>query len=370
MQIGVPKEVKNHEYRVGLTPAGAAHLIACGHQVKVQTGAGAAIGFDDDAYQASGATVVASATDAYSAELVVKVKEPQREELPLIDAASTLFCYLHLAADADLTKALLATGATCIAYETVTTAGGELPLLVPMSQVAGRLAIQVGAAALTLASGGRGVLLPGVPGVPPANVVILGGGTVGANAARIAVGVGADVTLLDNSPPRLRHLDDVFGARLKTVHATPHAVAESVRSADLVVGAVLLPAKRAPRLLSRAVVCTMIRGAALVDVSIDQGGISDTSRPTTHSDPTYIEEGVVHYCVTNMPAATARTSTLALTEVTLPYVEALASNGIAAATRADPGLRDGLNLHAGRVTCRPLAEDLDLPWTPPDDLGF
>lgn len=369
MQIGVPSEVKDHEYRVGVTPAGAAHLVAAGHRVRVQAGAGAAIGFADQAYRASGAELVASAAEAYSADLIVKVKEPQRAEWPLIRPDATLFCYLHLAADAGLTAALLASGATFIAYETVTS-DGELPLLVPMSQVAGRLAIQVGATALTLASGGRGVLLSGVPGVPPATVVIIGGGTVGANAARIAVGVGANVTLLDNSPPRLRHLDEVFGARLKTLHATPHAIADSVRDADLVVGAVLLPAKRAPRLLSRALVGAMTPGSALVDVSIDQGGIAETSRPTTHSEPTYIEEGVVHYCVTNMPAATARTSTLALTEVTLPYVEALASKGIASALRDDPGLRDGLNLHAGRVACRPLADDLGLDWAAPHDLGF
>jgi alanine dehydrogenase len=237
-----------------------------------------------------------------------------------------------------------------------------------MSQVAGRLSIQVGAAALTLASGGRGVLLSGVPGVLPAKVVIIGGGTVGMNAARIAVGMGADVTLLDNAPPRLRYLEDVFGARLKTRHASPYTVAESVRDADLVVGAVLLPAKRAPRVLSREMVRAMTPGAALVDVSIDQGGMAETSRPTTHSDPTYVDEGVVHYCVTNMPAATARTSTLALTDVTLPYIQELAAKGIAAALRDNAGLRDGLNLHDGRVTCRPLADELGLDWTPPQDL--
>jgi alanine dehydrogenase len=369
MRIGVPSEVKNHEYRVGLTPAGVASLVAAGHQVRVEAGAGAAIGYPDAAYATTGADIVSSASDAYGADLIVKVKEPQGSELPLIRRGSTLFCYLHLAADAELARALLATGATCIAYETVT-AGAELPLLVPMSQVAGRLSIQVGAAALTLANGGRGVLLSGVPGVPPAKVVIIGGGTVGTNAARIAVGVGADVTLLDSSPPRLRYLEDVFGARLKTQHATTHAIAESIRDADLVVGAVLLPAKRAPRLLSRELVRTMTPGAALVDVSIDQGGMAETSRPTTHSDPLYIDEGVVHYCVTNMPAATARTSTLALTEVTLPYVEALASKGIRGALRADAGLRAGLNLHDGHVTCRPLADDLGVAWTAPEDLGL
>jgi alanine dehydrogenase len=297
------------------------------------------------------------------------VKEPQGAELPLIHGGLTLFCYLHLAANPELASALLASGATCIAYETVS-AEGELPLLVPMSQVAGRLSIQVGAAALTLASGGRGVLLPGVPGVPPGKVVVIGGGTVGTSAARIAVGIGADVTLLDASPSRLRHLEEVFGPRLKTLHATPHAIEDCVRNADLVVGAVLLPAKRAPHLLSREMVRSMTPGAALVDVSIDQGGIAETSRPTTHSHPTYVEEGVVHYCVTNMPAATALTSTLALTEVTLPYVQALAGKGIAAALRENHGLRDGLNLHRGHVTCRPLADDLGLDWTDPRTLGF
>jgi alanine dehydrogenase len=369
MQIGVPSEIKDHEYRVGVTPAGAALLVAAGHQVWVQTGAGAAIGFSDEAYRSIGANVVGSAAEAYSADLIVKVKEPQRAELPLIQAGATLFCYLHLAADPELTSALLACGATCIAYETVT-ADGELPLLVPMSQVAGRLSIQVGAAALTLASGGRGVLLSGVPGVLPGKVVILGGGTVGVNAARIAVGIGADVTVLDHSAPRLRRVEEIFGARLKTLHATPHAVAGSIRDADLVVGAVLLAAKRAPRLLSREMVRGMTPGAVLVDVSIDQGGIAETSRPTTHSDPTYVEEGVIHYCVTNMPAATARTSTLALTEVTLPYIQTLASKGIAGALRELPGLRDGLNLHGGHVTCRPLADDLGLGWTAPENLGL
>jgi alanine dehydrogenase len=367
--IGIPREIKDHEYRVGITPGGAGLLVAAGHRVQVQSGSGAAIGFPDAAYQASGAAVVATAPEAYAADLVLKVKEPQRAELPLIGQGTTLFCYLHLAADPELAQGLLSTGATCIAYETVT-AAGELPLLVPMSQVAGRLSIQVGAAALTHANGGRGVLLSGVPGVPPAKVVIIGGGTVGMNAARIAVGMGADVTLLDSAPPRLRHLEELFGARLKTRHASLYALTESLKDADLVVGAVLLPAKRAPRLLSREMVRAMLPGAALVDVSIDQGGIAETSRPTTHSDPTYIEEGVVHYCVTNMPAATARTSTLALTEVTLPYVAALASKGIVGALRDDPGLFDGLNLYHGQVACGPLADDLGLDWTAPQDLGF
>jgi alanine dehydrogenase len=369
MRIGMPSEVKDHEYRVGVTPAGAAFLVGAGHRVEVQTGAGAPIGFSDADYRASGAHIIATAAEAYSADLIVKVKEPQPAELPLLRSGTILFCYLHLAANPALAAALMASGATCIAYETVT-AEGELPLLVPMSQVAGRLSIQVGAAALTLASGGRGVLLSGVPGVAPAKVVIIGGGTVGANAARMAVGVGADVTLLDSSAPRLRHLAEVFGASLKTLHATPHAVVGSVRTADLVVCAVLLPAKRAPRLLSRDLVRSMVPGAALVDVSIDQGGIAETSRPTTHSDPVYVDENVVHYCVTNMPAATARTSTLALTEMTLPYIEALATKGIAAAFRDDPGLRAGLNVHAGCVTCRPLADDLGLDWTAPENLGL
>lgn len=368
MLIGVPKEIKDHEYRVGLTPAGAKALVLAGHEVRVQAGAGMAIGLSDPLYAAAGARVVAAAAKVYACELVIKVKEPQPAEIPLIRPGLVLFCYLHLAAAPELARELIERQAIGIAYETVSGSHGELPLLMPMSQVAGRLAIQAGALALTMAHGGSGTLLSGVPGVPPARVLILGGGVVGSNAARLALGLGADVTLLDRSPARMRRLEEIFGAGLKTRHSDAEAVAECARQADLVVGAVLLPGKRAPKLLTRATVAAMKPGSALVDVSIDQGGCAETSRPTTHSAPMYVEEGVVHYCVTNMPAATARTSTLALTQATLPYALALAAKGYRRALRDDPGLRAGLNLCLGRVTHASLAEDLGYALTPAEEL--
>ncbi len=366
MLIGVPREIKNHEYRVGITPAGVRALTDAGHEVRVETRAGERIGFGDDLYLAAGARIADTPADAYACPLVVKVKEPQPGEIPLLREEQVLFTYLHLAADPALTRSLLESKIVAIAYETVTDAAGALPLLTPMSEVAGRIAIQAGATALQMANGGRGVLLGGVPGVAPGKVLILGAGTVGAHAAKMALGLGADVTLMDISLPRLRHLDDVFGARLKTRYSEAHAIEELACEADLIVGAVLLPGKCAPKLISRALVRRMQPGSVLVDVAIDQGGCAETSRPTTHSSPTYIEDGVVHYCVANMPAACARTATQALTNATLPYVLAHAGKGWKGALKADAGLRNGLNLHLGRVTHAGLAADLGYPCISPE----
>lgn len=366
MLIGVPREIKDHEYRVGVTPAGVRALTDAGHEVRVETRAGERIGFSDELYLAAGAGIVGTASEAYACPLIVKVKEPQPGEIPLLREGQVLFTYLHLAADPALTGRLLESEIVAIAYETVTDAAGTLPLLTPMSEVAGRIAIQAGATALQLSNGGRGVLLGGVPGVAPGKVLILGAGTVGTHAARMALGLGAAVTLMDISLLRLRHLDEVSGGRLKTRYSEAHAIEELVREADLIVGAVLLPGKRAPKLISRALVQSMKPGSVLVDVAIDQGGCAETSRPTTHSSPTYIEEGVVHYCVANMPAACARTATQALTNATLPYVLALAGKGWKEALKADAGLRKGLNLHLGQVTHAGLAADLGYPWLAPE----
>jgi alanine dehydrogenase len=364
MRIGVPREIKDHEFRVGLTPAGVRALRDAGHEVCVETHAGDAIGFHDVQYREAGGDIVASPQEVYACELVIKVKEPQASEVPLLRAGLTLFCYLHLAASRELTEQLLQSKATCIAYETVLDAQGNLPLLTPMSAVAGRLAIQMGAWALTMANGGSGVLLSGVPGVAPGRVAILGGGVVGANAARIALGMGADVTVLERDPARLRHMEEVFGAGLNTRYSEADAIESCVREADLVVGAVLLPGKHAPKLISRALIQSMRPGSVFVDVAIDQGGCAATSRPTTHSNPLYIEEGVVHYCVSNIPAATARTSTQALTHATLPYALALANQGVQQALLQNDGLSSGLNICAGHVTHEHLAEDLGLTYVP------
>jgi alanine dehydrogenase len=358
MRIGVPREVKDHEFRAGLTPAGARVLAAAGHEVRVQTGAGEPIGLTDQAYREAGATVVPDAAAAYEAELVVKVKEPQPAELALLGAGQTLFCYLHLASAPMVARGLLERRVTGIAYETVVSPSGGTPLLAPMSQIAGRLAIQAGMQALEMRNGGRGVLLAGVPGAPPGAVAVIGGGIVGTNAVRLAVGIGARVTLLDRKAERLKAFDDLYQGRLETRLANAANIAECVARADLVVGAIYVHGRRPERLLPRTLVRTMQRGAALVDVSIDQGGIAETSRPTTQSDPFYVEEGVVHYCVTNMPAAVARTATIALTEATLPYVAALAGHGVAAALAADPGLAAGLNVADGKVMHPGLAADL------------
>ncbi len=366
MRIGVPKEVKDHEFRVGLTPDGARALRAAGHEVLVETKAGAAIGFADAQYVEAGAATVATAAEVYACDMVVKVKEPQPAEVPLIREGLTLFCYLHLAAVPELAAQLMQSRATCIAYETVLDAHGGLPLLTPMSQVAGRLSVQMGAWALTMANGGSGVLLPGVPGVAPGKVTILGGGVVGTNAAQIALGLGADVTLLEQNPAAMRRLEEAFGGRLKTAYSTPSAVESGVREADLVVGAVLVPGKHAPKLITRDMVRGMRPGSVIVDISIDQGGCAETSRPTTHSQPIYVEEGVVHYCVANLPAATARTSTQALTRATLPYVLELANKGAKRALLENTGLKNGLNVCAGSITLAGLAEDLGYPVRVPE----
>jgi alanine dehydrogenase len=364
VKIGVPKEIKTHEYRVGMTPAGVRELHAHGHHVAVEHDAGIGVGFGDDAYRAAGATVLATAAEVFAAaETIVKVKEPQPAEIALLRPGQILFTYLHLAADRRQTQGLLASRATCIAYETVTDRGGSLPLLAPMSEVAGRMAVQVGAHCLEREQGGAGILLGGVPGVAPAKVVVLGGGVAGTNAARMAVGLEASVTIVDKSLPRLKELDLQFGPRATTLFATVEAIEHAVLAADLVIGAVLVPGAAAPKLVTREMVRRMRPGSVLVDIAIDQGGCFETSRPTTHSDPTYVEERVVHYCVTNMPGAVARTSTFALTNATLPFVLALAGKGWRQAMLDDPHLAEGLNIHAGQVTHVAVARALGLRHT-------
>ncbi|MEM9145279.1 MAG: alanine dehydrogenase [Pseudomonadota bacterium] len=351
MRIGCPKEVKTREYRVGLTPSAAREAIAHDHSVVVETGAGAGAGFGDEDYVAAGATIVETAEAVFAeAELIVKVKEPQPEERKRLSAGQVLFTYLHLAPDPDQTRDLLESGVTAIAYETVTDRSGGLPLLAPMSEVAGRLAPQTGSWALQKANGGRGVLMGGVPGVGPAEVVILGGGVVGTNAARIAAGMGADVTVLDLSLDRLRHLDEVYRGLFRTRYASKSATAEDIRRADMIIGAVLIPGAAAPRLVSRTDLSELKPGAVLVDVAIDQGGCFETSRPTTHDDPIYEVDGIIHYCVANMPGAVPRTSTIALGNATLRHMLAIADKGWVEACRADPNLLAGLNVHAGQLT--------------------
>ena len=363
MKVGVPKEIKTHEYRVGLTPAGVRELAMHGHVVTVERNAAAGIGIPDDAYRAAGASVVDTAAEVFAtSDLIVKVKEPQPGEIAMLRQGQVLFTYLHLAADKAQTEGLLRAGATCIAYETVTDRSGALPLLSPMSEVAGRMSVQVGAHCLEKEQGGAGVLLGGVPGVAPAKVVVLGGGVSGTNAARMAVGLEASVTILDKSLPRLKELDLQFGPRATTLFATAETIERQVMAADLVIGAVLVPGAAAPKLVSRELVRQMRPGSVLVDIAIDQGGCFATSRPTTHSSPTYVEEGVVHYCVTNMPGAVARTSTFALTNATLPFVIALAEKGWRKALADDPHLLHGLNVHAGKVTFEAVAHDLNLPY--------
>jgi alanine dehydrogenase len=367
--IGVPREIKNNEYRVGLVPASVRELTAQGRQVLVQSGAGAAIGLGDELYRAAGAEIVANAAEVFArAELIVKVKEPQPGECALLRSGQVLFAYLHLAPDPGQARLLLASGATAIAYETVTDARGGLPLLAPMSEVAGRMAIQAGAHCLEKPQGGAGLLLGGVPGVAPAEVVVLGGGVVGYNAALIAAGMGARVTVLDRSLDRLAWLDAMFGNRVRTLHATAEAIESCVLGADLVVGAVLVPGAAAPRLVRRDMLPRMRPGAVLVDVSIDQGGCFETSRPTTHAEPTYVVDGIVHYCVANMPGAVPRTSAFALNDATLPFVAALAAKGWRQALRDDPHLRAGLNVHAGRIANAPVAAALGLAHADPVEL--
>jgi alanine dehydrogenase len=360
VKIGVPREIKTHEYRVGLTPTSVRELAAHGHEVVVEAGAGAGIGAADAAYEKAGARI----GDPWQAELLVKVKEPQPAERKRLREGQVLFAYLHLAPDPGQAADLAASGAACFAYETVTRPGGGLPLLAPMSEVAGRMAVQVGASSLEKERGGMGILLGGVPGVPPAKIVVLGAGVAGTNAARAAVGAGARVYVLDRAIEPLRNLERELGARVVTVYSSRDAIESHVLSADLVIGAVLVPGAPTPKLVSRGMVKAMKPGAAVVDISIDQGGCFETSRPTTHADPTYVADGVVHYCVTNMPGAVPRTSTYALANATLPFVLALADKGWRRAAREDEHLRAGLNIAAGKVTHRAVADALDMPFVP------
>ena len=366
MRIGVPKEIKNHEYRVGMTPAGVRELVAAGHRVLVEAGAGSAVGFDDAHYTEAGAALAAGVEDLFTrSELIVKVQEPQPEECRRLRADQTLFTYLHLAPDPEQTRLLLASGATCIAYETVTGANNSLPLLAPMSEVAGRMSIQEAALCLEKSKGGSGVLLGGVPGVEAGRVVVLGGGVVGLNAARMALGLGADVTILDRSLPRLRQIDELFDGRIKTLYSTTDAIESQLKVADAVIGAVLIPGASAPKLVTRAMLGLMKPGSVLVDVAIDQGGCFETSRPTTHQEPTYVVDGIIHYCVANMPGGVARTSTLALTNATLPFVLSLANRGAEAALLADANLLNGLNVYRGVVTVEAVAEAQGLRYVAP-----
>jgi alanine dehydrogenase len=369
MRIGVPREIKVHEYRVGLVPAAVRELVEAGHEVTVQTGAAAGIGFADSDYQRVGAKIAATAEQTFEqAELIVKVKEPQPQECARLKAGQVLYTYLHLAADKAQAEALQKSGATCIAYETVTAPDGSLPLLTPMSEVAGRMSVQVGAYCLQKANGGRGILLGGVPGVAPARVVVLGGGVAGTNAVEMAVGLRADVTVVDRSVKRLRELSSIFGPSLRTEYSTQEHVDALVIDADLVIGAVLIAGAAAPKLVTRDMVRRMKAGAVLVDISIDQGGCFETSRPTNHAEPTYVVDDVIHYCVTNMPGAVPRTSTFALNNATLPFARRLADLGWKAALKADPHLANGLNVHAGHITNEAVAHDLGLPYKPVAEL--
>jgi alanine dehydrogenase len=365
MLVGIPREIKNHEYRVGLTPAGVRELVANGHQVLVEANAGKGIGFEDSDYTACGASIAEGAAEVFAnADMIIKVKEPQPVECKMLRPGQLLFTYLHLAPDPEQTRLLVESGATCVAYETVTAQGGGLPLLAPMSEVAGRMSVQAGASNLEKARGGNGTLLGGVPGVEPGRVLVLGGGVVGTNAARMAVGMGADVTILDRSLPRLKELDSEFQGRVKTVYSTTDSVERLALEADLVIGAVLIPGASAPRLLSRELIQRMKPGAVVVDVAIDQGGCFETSRATTHQEPTYIVDEVVHYCVANMPGGVERTATLALTNATLPYAIRLA-NGGSDALLEDEHLLAGLNVHAGLITCEAVAVVQGYQYVPP-----
>lgn len=363
MKIGVPREIKNHEYRVGLTPPSVAELVTAGHQLFVETRAGDGIDFADADYVKAGATILPAAAEVFrAADMIVKVKEPQPDEIALLEPRHTLFTYLHLAADKPQALGLMKSGATCIAYETVTSANGGLPLLKPMSEVAGRMSVQVGAHYLEKEQGGRGVLLGGVPGVAPARVAILGGGVAGVNAAQMAVGMRADVTIYDINNDRLAELDMFFSSQIKTAYASRAAVAAAVQGAHLVIGAVLVPGAAAPKLVTREMLKTMKRGSVLVDIAIDQGGCFETSHPTTHDDPVFVEEGVIHYCVANMPGAVARTSAFALNNATLPFALKLANVGAERAMAADPHLAAGLNVAGGEIRHRAVAQALDLNY--------
>jgi len=365
MRIGVPKEIKNHEYRVGLTPASVRELVGAGHELFVETGAGSGIDCPDGAYQKAGATILPTPEAVFeAADMIVKVKEPQASEIALLQPRHLLFTYLHLAADKPQAEGLMKSGATCIAYETVTSRSGQLPLLKPMSEVAGRMSVQVGAHYLEKEQGGRGVLLGGVPGVAPAKVAILGGGVSGVNAAQMAVGMRADVTIYDINMERLAELDMFFSSQIKTAYASRDAIARAVEEAELVIGAVLVPGAAAPKLVTHDMLQTMKRGSVLVDIAIDQGGCFETSRATTHDDPVFEIDGVIHYCVANMPGAVSRTSAFALNNVTLPFAMKLAGLGAEEAMRQDPHLAMGLNVSGGKIRHQAVAEALDLPFEP------
>lgn len=369
MLIGIPQEVKDHEYRVGATPAMCQALVSEGHRVLVQSKAGEKIGYRDEDYEKAGAQIVPTIEKVYEAELVIKVKEPQKQEFPLMRRGQVLFCYLHLAPDPEQTKALIEKQVVAIAYETVIEEKThQLPLLVPMSEVAGRIAIQAGANALQMANGGRGTLLGGVPGVNPGKVVILGGGIVGTNAAKMAMGLGAKVCIVDNNLWRLRELDNQFQSRVRTLFSSKANIIEQISQADLVIGAVLIAGKTAPKLITRDMLSYMPKGSVIVDVAIDQGGCVETARPTTHSDPIYTVDGIVHYCVTNMPGACARTATQALTNATTNYALEIANKGYKRALLENPGLKMGLNVCFGAITNKHVAEDLNYPFISPDEV--
>ena len=368
MIIGIPKEIKNHEYRVGATPSLVRLLVDAGHEVYVQSHAGDKIGYTDNMFAMAGGKIVLTPEEIYDCEMVIKVKEPLSSEYPLLREGQILFCYLHLAPDPVQTQQLIDSKVVAIAYETVTDAHGRLPLLIPMSEIAGRIAIQVGAISLQLNKGGKGVLLGGVPGVLPARVTVIGGGVVGTEAARMALGLGADVTILDRDLSRLRMLDALFGPRLKTLYSSPLSIEESVSRADLVIGAILIPGKTAPKLITREMIKKMSPGSVIVDVAIDQGGCAETSKPTTHGEPTYVVDGVVHYCVTNMPGACARTSTQALTHATGEYALMIANKGWKKALLDHVGLRHGLNVCYGHVTNESVAHDLGYSHVPVERL--
>jgi alanine dehydrogenase len=364
MRVGVPKEIKTHEYRVGLTPSAVREYVAAGHSVLVETGAGSGIGAGDDVYRKAGADIAGTTSEVFAAsEMIIKVKEPQPSEWTQLREGQILFTYLHLAPDPEQAKGLMKSGCTAVAYETVTDAHGGLPLLAPMSEVAGRLAIGAAGSSLQRHAGGRGLLIGGVPGVPAARIVVIGGGVVGTHAARMAAGLGAEVTILDRSIPRLRELDELFEGRVRTRFSTMDAVEEEVFACDVVIGAVLVPGASAPKLVSRAMLSSMRKGSVIVDVAIDQGGCFETSRPTTHAEPTYEVDGVIHYCVANMPGAVPLTSSQALNNATLPFGLALANKGFAAVLE-NPHLRAGLNVHRGRLTYKAVAESLGLPFSP------
>jgi alanine dehydrogenase len=365
VRIGIPREIKNHEYRVGMVPAGVHALVAAGHEALVERGAGVGSGFEDEAYRAAGARIVATAAEVWgAADMIVKVKEPIAPEYGLLRRGQLLFTYLHLAPLPELTRVLLDHEVAGVAYETITDEHGLLPLLTPMSEVAGRMSVLVGASYLQKLHGGRGTLLSGVPGVPPGDVVIIGGGIVGLNAAKIALGLGARVTILESSLDRARTLDNLFHGAVTTLASNHHNLVAALARADVLIGAVLIPGRSAPKLVTRDMLGGMKRGAVIVDVAVDQGGCFETTRPTTHSDPVYEVDGIVHYCVANMPGAVPRTSTLALNNATLPYSLTLANLGVEAAARKDPGLAAGVNTFRGHITCQPVAESQGRPYTP------